>query len=162
MKQCWPLLHIFKAMCKWQGCWQLFSAGAYTSRFSRRTLTCNNHASNSLSSRERGESVLSCCPSGEDLPSRAPLVDPTSCGPRPSPVIQSAIAGQKRHNIISMYVSETVCNTQRLSGFFYLEACGWIHRLWAKGTQAQISARLIEMLHNLRWHAQLGCVQEFW
>ena len=115
-----------------------------------------------LAQLSRGESVLSCCPSGEDLPSRAPLVDPTSCGPRPSPVIQSAIVRQERHNIIPMYVSETVCNTQRLSGFFYLEACGWIHRLWAKGTQAQFSASLIEMLHNLRWHAQLGCVQEFW
>ena len=149
MKQCWPLLHIFKAMCKWQGCWQLFSAGAYTSRFSRRTLTCNNHALNS-----RGESVLSCCPSGEDLPSRAPLVDPTSCGPRPSSVLQSAIVGQERHNRIPMYVSETVCNTQRLSGFFYLEACGWIHRLWAKGTQAQCSASLIEIYFGtLSWVA---------
>ena len=160
MKQCWPLLHIFKAMCKWQGCWQLFSAGAYTSRFSRRTLTCNNHASNSLSSREESQYWVVVPQAKTCHPGRAPLVDPTSCGPRPSPVIQSAIV--RRHNIIPMYESEAVCNTQRLSGFFYLEACGWIHRLWAKGTQAQFSASLIEMLHNLRWHAQLGCVQEFW
>ena len=144
MKQCWPLLYSNRgASNKAVGSFSLPAPTHLVSRAALWLATTTPQTRSALARRVsiellslrrrpaiaiQGGHLLLIQHPALSCTSSAPLVDPTSCGPRPSPVIQSAIVGQERHNIIPMYVSETVCNTQRLSGFFYLEACGWIHR----------------------------------